>query len=81
MTGGGAIWHHHEVTYALVVPANHPLARPSTELYQAVHAAIANALLERGDFRGTARGDAGDRRMLTKNDPYYALRTPIRKIS
>ena len=21
LTGGGAIWHHHEVTYALVVPA------------------------------------------------------------
>ncbi len=30
LTGGGAIWHHHEVTYALVVPASHPLARPST---------------------------------------------------
>ena len=38
LTGGGAIWHHHELTYALVVPGEHPLARPSTELYHAVHA-------------------------------------------
>ena len=34
LTGGGAIWHHHELTYALVVPADHPLVRPSTGLYQ-----------------------------------------------
>jgi lipoate-protein ligase A len=48
LTGGGAIWHHHEVTYALVVPATHPLARPSTKLYHTVHSAIASALLQRG---------------------------------
>ena len=48
LTGGGAIWHHHEVTYALVVAANHPLARPSTGLYRAVHAAIASALCAAG---------------------------------
>ncbi len=43
-TGGGAIWHHHELTYAIVLPANHVRARPSTALYQAVHAAIATTL-------------------------------------
>jgi lipoyl(octanoyl) transferase len=48
LTGGGAIWHHHEVTYALVVPATHPLARPSTKLYYTVHSAIARALCDRG---------------------------------
>jgi lipoate-protein ligase A len=48
LTGGGAIWHHHEVTYALVVPATHPLARPSTKLYHTVHSAIARALLHGG---------------------------------
>ena len=63
LTGGGAIWHHHELTYALVVAANHPLARPSTGLYQTVHAAIVNALLEVGISaarRGTARGNGHD---------------------
>jgi len=43
-TGGGAIWHDHEMTYAIVLPANHARARPSTALYQAVHAAIAAAV-------------------------------------
>jgi lipoate-protein ligase A len=47
-TGGGAIWHHHEVTYALTVPESHPLARPSSALYRAVHAAIAGGLVGLG---------------------------------
>jgi lipoyl(octanoyl) transferase len=64
LTGGGAIWHHHEITYALVVPAAHPLARPSTGLYNAVHGAIVEAILElgisaarRGEFRQMVVGD------------------------
>ncbi len=48
LSGGGAIWHHHEVTYALAVPASHPLAHPSTKLYRAVHTAIRDALRSRG---------------------------------
>jgi lipoate-protein ligase A len=59
LTGGGAIWHHHELTYALVVAADHPLARPSTGLYQTVHAVIVRTLLEAGipaARRGNARG-------------------------
>jgi lipoate-protein ligase A len=44
LSGGGAIWHHHELTYAVVIPETHPLARPSTNLYRAVHGAIAQAL-------------------------------------
>jgi lipoate-protein ligase A len=43
-TGGGALWHHHEVTYALVIPHDHPLARRHTDLYEAVHLAIAEGL-------------------------------------
>ena len=43
-TGGGALWHDHEVTYAAIVPAGHPLARPSTALYLAIHRAIAAQL-------------------------------------
>jgi lipoate-protein ligase A len=67
LTGGGAIWHHHELTYALVVPAGHPLVRPSTDLYAAVHGAIVEAMVELS--------------YTTKEDHFYALLTPIRKIS
>jgi lipoate-protein ligase A len=47
-TGGGAIWHHHEVTYALAVPRDHPLATRTIRLYEAVHSAIAGVIRERG---------------------------------
>ena len=47
-TGGGAIWHHHEVTYALVVPETHSFSRPSTQLYRAVHTAISDGLVGLG---------------------------------
>jgi lipoate-protein ligase A len=48
LTGGGAIWHHHELTYALILPADHPSGRPHTTLYRAVHRAIARMLAEIG---------------------------------
>jgi lipoyl(octanoyl) transferase len=48
LTGGGAIWHHHEVTYAIVVPEGHELARPSVRLYRAVHGAISGGLVGLG---------------------------------
>ncbi len=47
-TGGGAIWHHRELTYAVVLPSRHPHARPSKGLYRIVHAAIADVLREQG---------------------------------
>jgi lipoate-protein ligase A len=47
-TGGGAIWHHHELTYAIAIPPGSPLVRPSTALYRVVHGAIAEVLVDRG---------------------------------
>jgi lipoate-protein ligase A len=47
-TGGGAIWHHHELTYAIAIPPHSPLVRPNTALYRAVHGAIAAVLADRG---------------------------------
>jgi lipoate-protein ligase A len=47
-TGGGAIWHHHDLTYALVLPARSPQARPHTSLYRVVHDAIVHTLRHHG---------------------------------
>ena len=59
-TGGGAIWHDRELTYAVALPSGHPLARRSTDLYEAVHRAIAGLLVERG-IPARRRGEAGAR--------------------
>jgi lipoate-protein ligase A len=47
-TGGGAIWHHHELTYMIVLAADHPCARPASRLYRTAHGAIAELLRELG---------------------------------
>lgn len=46
-TGGGAILHDNELTYAIIIPASHPLARPNTALYRAVHKAFGDILAAR----------------------------------
>lgn len=55
-TGGGALWHHHEITYALVVPRSLPMARRPSDLYRAIHGAIAQALQALG-FAAHRRGE------------------------
>ena len=57
-TGGGALWHDREVTYAIVIPKDHPLSRRSADLYAAVHAAIAGLLGAVG-LDARRRGEAG----------------------
>ena len=64
-TGGGAIWHHHELTYALVLPTAHPLARPRAALYHCVHSAIALLLRSHGveaESRGPVASSPSDPR-------------------
>jgi lipoate-protein ligase A len=39
-TGGGAILHDHELTYSIVLPSPHPLARHAEGLYKQVHQAF-----------------------------------------
>ena len=56
LTGGGAIWHHHELTYALAVPREHPLARPGALLYRAVHESIVRGFVDFG-IRASCRGE------------------------
>jgi len=55
MSGGGAIIHHHELTYSCAVPASHPLARAPADLYARVHAAFI-ALLDEQGVTATMRG-------------------------
>lgn len=47
-TGGGALWHDREITYAIVVPRSHALARRSSDLYQAIHGLLIAMLRGRG---------------------------------
>ncbi len=71
LTGGGAIWHDQELTYALAIPRAHPLSRRSGELYQAVHEAIAALLAEFGAAatrRGEENRSGGDRPFLCFSD-------------
>ncbi|MDR3634182.1 MAG: lipoate--protein ligase [Isosphaeraceae bacterium] len=58
LTGGGALWHHHEITYALVLSREHTLARDSKALYRAVHEAIASELRSEG-IEAARRGNDG----------------------
>lgn len=56
LSGGGAILHHHELTYSFVLPADDPLTTIPTELYGRVHEAIIGVL---GNFGAdcSMRGD------------------------
>ena len=48
LSGGGAILHHHEMTYSLVLPASHPARQDPSEVYEVVHRAIVALLQELG---------------------------------
>jgi lipoyl(octanoyl) transferase len=75
LTGGGAIWHDNEITYALVVPASHPLARPSTKLYQAVHSALASALVNMG-ISAVRRGNTTSSAHVDQKQPLLCFTDP-----
>lgn len=56
-TGGGALWHDREITYAVIIPAPHPLARQAQAFYQIIHEAIATVIKARG-LAISRRGDS-----------------------
>ena len=58
-TGGGALWHDREITYAVVIPSTHPAARPSRTLYRTIHEAIAGTLRTL-DVEAVRRGSSVD---------------------
>jgi lipoate-protein ligase A len=70
-TGGGALWHDLEVTYAVVVPIVHPASRPSRVLYQVVHEAIAEGLRSIG-IPAARRGGTFEE-MAGENRPFLCF--------
>ncbi len=48
LTGGGAILHDRELTYSVVLPRHHPLARSRDDLYGTVHRSVVAILGEWG---------------------------------
>lgn len=57
LSGGGAILHHHELTYSFALPGSHPLAKTPPELYVAIHQPIIDVLAAHGlqvQFRGVS---------------------------
>lgn len=52
LTGGGAILHHHELTYSLTVPNHFSLAQDPTELYPLIHHMIIRGLNHLGISSG-----------------------------
>jgi lipoate-protein ligase A len=63
ITGGGAIWHEHEVTYCLVADAAHGLLPDRSEdLYCRLHRAVMAAVQARGRRLDEQAATVGDRR-------------------
>ncbi len=66
-TGGGAILHHHELTYSLTVPAQNRWSKKNSDLYRLVHLEIIQLLHQSsvvaqlfGDLDGTQQTPASD---------------------
>lgn len=63
LSGGGAILHHHELTYSCVVPSAQRVVSTPPELYALVHGAIVEILRRRGfpvQFRGDIENSASE---------------------
>lgn len=60
-SGGGALWHEHDLTYALIVPRSHRAAGRPAALYHAVHESLAGLMRDCGipaRLRGRVEGRA-----------------------
>jgi lipoate-protein ligase A len=62
-SGGGAIVHHHDLTYSLALPAKHPLAAEPLRAYRLVHEQIRGVLEQNGisvALRGSTLAERDD---------------------
>ncbi|MCA8993493.1 MAG: hypothetical protein KDA88_16005 [Planctomycetaceae bacterium] len=59
LSGGGAILHHHEVTYSCCVPVSHSLTRNPGDIYDLAHEVVMGVLREFG-VASSMRGEKLD---------------------
>ncbi|MBW3542575.1 MAG: lipoate--protein ligase [Planctomycetes bacterium] len=71
LSGGGAILHHHELTYSCALPAEHACAVRPLELYDRVHSAIV-AVLRAAGIPAALRG----RSQRSGNEPFLCFGRP-----
>jgi lipoate-protein ligase A len=84
LSGGGALMHDHELTYAIALPASHPATREGDALYNLVHAALTEVLATRGIPARVHQTAAAPRLRLSASTPpapgepflCFARRTP-----
>ena len=57
ITGGGALWHDAELTYALILSRSHPMSSRTVALYEWVHEAIVRVFSAQG-LPASRRGNA-----------------------
>lgn len=84
-TGGGAIWHHHDVTYSLCIPRGHELSRRADQLYDVVHAAIVDQIQSMGPASGLRGHEATrpDRRpflCFADHDPHDVVLAGVKVV-
>src|SRR5215467_4575004 len=77
-TGGGIVFHGEDLTYSIVVPATDPLlGESSMSIYEKVHRALADALVEIGQPAVVVvisdRESARSARKTRINDPCYII--------
>ncbi|QDV49265.1 Octanoyltransferase LipM [Gimesia fumaroli] len=68
LSGGGAILHHHELTYSFAVPASHPLSKSPPDLYLTIHQPLIDVLASHGlqvAFRGVS--------FKSQNEPFLCF--------
>ena len=77
LTGGGALVHHHELTYGLTIPKGHPVTADPTQLYVIVHQALISALSQQQievGFREQAQPERDDAMLcFLRGDPRDVL--------
>lgn len=73
LSGGGAILHHHELTYSCAIPVGHPFSLEPRTLYGAVHEILIDILRRAGVdalLRGRAESDReGNFLCFSRGDP------------
>ena len=71
-TGGGAIVHHHELTYSLAIPSGNSSAGPRQDIYQRTHHCLIEALQEHGVVASPYRATPSVQRSGTP-DPFLCF--------